>query len=100
MAAPAQDSSDWLGPSGRCAVVPGGCGGIGRATAVSFAKVGAKVAVIDRDEKGLETTRSELRALGTDPVVAACDTTSMDSVTAAAASVEKSLGSCGILVNT
>lgn len=99
MATPAQDS-DWLGLSGRVAVVTGGGGGIGRATAVSFARAGARVAVIDRDEKGLETTRSELRALGAEPVVAACDTTSVESVAAAAASVEKSLGPCSILVNT
>ena len=55
MAAPAQESKDWLGLSGRVAVITGGGGGIGRATAVSFARAGAKVAVIDRDEKGLET---------------------------------------------
>ena len=100
MAAPAQDSSDWLGLAGRIAVITGGGGGIGRATAVSFAKAGARVAIIDRDEKGLETTRSELRALGAEPVVAACDTTNMDSVTAAAEAAEKSLGPCSILVNT
>jgi NAD(P)-dependent dehydrogenase (short-subunit alcohol dehydrogenase family) len=100
MAAPAQDSKDWLGLSGHVAVVTGGGGGIGRATAVSFAKAGAKVAVLDRDEKGLETTRGELHALGAQPVVAACDTTNMDSVTAAAEAVEKSLGLCGVLVNT
>src|SRR5215831_2306677 len=97
MAAAAQESTDWLGLSGRVAVVTGGGGRIGRATALSFAKAGAKVAVLDRDEKGLETTRSELRALGCEPVVAPCDTTNAESVTAAAAAVEKSLGSCSIL---
>src|SRR5262245_49331364 len=100
MAAPAQESKDWLGLSGRVAVITGGGGGIGRATAVSFAKAGAKIAVIDRDEKGLEATRSELRALGSEPVVAPCDTTNADSVTAAAEAVEKALGPCSILVNT
>jgi NAD(P)-dependent dehydrogenase (short-subunit alcohol dehydrogenase family) len=100
MAASAQDSSDWLGLLGRVAVVTGGGGGIGRATAVSFAKAGAKVAIIDRDEKGLEATRSELQALGAEPVVAACDTTNADSVAAAAEAVEKSQGPCSILVNT
>lgn len=100
MAAPAQNSFDWLGLSGRVAVVTGGGGGIGRATAVGFARAGARVAVIDRDEKGLETTRAELRALGVDPLIAACDTTSLESVSAAAEAVAKSLGACSVLVNT
>src|SRR5438477_12835393 len=100
MAAPAQESKDWLGLSGRVAVITGGGGGIGRATAMSFAKAGAKVGVIDRDEKCLEVTRSELGALGAEPVVAPCDTTDAASVTAAAAAVEKALGPCSILVNT
>jgi NAD(P)-dependent dehydrogenase (short-subunit alcohol dehydrogenase family) len=67
---------------------------------VSFARAGAKVAVIDRDEKGLEATRGELHALAAEPVVVACDTTNADSVAAAAEAVEKSLGPCSILVNT
>jgi NAD(P)-dependent dehydrogenase (short-subunit alcohol dehydrogenase family) len=53
-----QDSSDWLGLSGRVCVVTGGGGGIGRATAVSFANAGARVAAIDRDERGLEATQA------------------------------------------
>lgn len=100
MAAPAQESFGWLGLSGRIAVVTGGGGGIGRATAVNFARAGASVAILDRDEKGLETTRNELRALGAEPVVAACDTSNMESVAAAADAVEKSLGPCSILANT
>jgi NAD(P)-dependent dehydrogenase (short-subunit alcohol dehydrogenase family) len=100
MAAPAQDSTDWLGLSGRIAVITGGGGGIGRATAISFAKAGAGVAILDRDENGLAKTHSELRAMGFDAVVAPCDTTDAASVANAAAAVEKSLGPCSILVNT
>jgi NAD(P)-dependent dehydrogenase (short-subunit alcohol dehydrogenase family) len=100
MAASAQDSSDWLGLAGRVAVVTGGGGGIGRATAVSFAKAGARIAIIDRDEKGLAATRSELQALGAKSVVTPSDTTDEASVAAAAEAVEKSLGPCSILVNT
>ena len=100
MAAPAQDSSDWLGLSGRVAVITGGGGGIGRATAASFARAGARVAILDRDEKGLAKTQHELRAMGTDAVALPCDTTDAASVTAAAAAVGKSLGPCSILVNT
>ena len=55
-----QHSSDWLGLSGRVCVVTGG-GGIGRAVTINLARAGARVAAIDRDERGLEATRAELR---------------------------------------
>jgi NAD(P)-dependent dehydrogenase (short-subunit alcohol dehydrogenase family) len=101
---PRQDSSEqssaWLGLSCRVCVVTGGGGGIGRATAISLAKAGARVAAIDRDEAGLATTEAELHKQGGSHLVIRCDTTSPESITAASEAIEKSLGACGVLVNT
>jgi NAD(P)-dependent dehydrogenase (short-subunit alcohol dehydrogenase family) len=95
----AQTSSDWLGLAGRVCVVTGGGGGVGRAVASSFARAGAHVAAIDRDERGLEVTRAELRELGCEHVITRCDTASAESVAAASETIERSLGPCSVLVN-
>jgi 3-oxoacyl-[acyl-carrier protein] reductase len=54
----------WRGPllEGKVAVVTGGARGIGRATAAQFGLLGAKVALLDRDEASLRAAVSDLRS--------------------------------------
>lgn len=49
---------------GRTAIVTGGGSGIGRASALLFAREGAAVAVVDRDEAMLQETVAEIRDAG------------------------------------
>ena len=95
----APDNKDWLGLGGRVAVVTGAASGIGRAIATSLARAGASVALLDLNVAGAQKASKELNGDGGRTIAIACDTTSQDSITAAAAQTEKELGPCDALVN-
>lgn len=61
------------GLEGRIVLITGGAQGIGRSTALGFAREGARLCIIDIDARALKETESELRALGTNVTTAQAD---------------------------
>ena len=85
---------------GRIAVVTGGAGGIGSATAERLLAEGACVLLLDRDVTALEERARQLKAqVGNDIVRSAvCDVTDEDQVSAAFAACAREFGGLDILV--
>ena len=61
--------------TGKVALITGGGGGIGRATALAFAKAGAKVVVVDRDMAAGEATAGIIKQQGGEAKFVAADVT-------------------------
>ncbi len=61
--------------TGKVALVTGAGNGIGRATALAFAKSGAKIVVVDRDKAGGEATAGIIRQQGGEAIFVAADVT-------------------------
>lgn len=59
--------------NGKVVLVTGGASGIGRASAVAFARNGAKVAIADIDGRGGEETLGMIHQAGGDAFFAGCD---------------------------
>jgi NAD(P)-dependent dehydrogenase (short-subunit alcohol dehydrogenase family) len=85
--------------SSQVVVVTGASGGIGRATAVAFARRGDRVALLARGEKGLAGAAAEVRAAGGTPLVVPVDVADAAAVDAAADRVEAELGPIDVWVN-
>src|SRR6202140_2691318 len=68
--------------TGKVALITGAGNGIGRATALAFAKAGAKIVVVDRDTAGGEATVGILRQQGGEARLVAADVTKSSDVAA------------------
>ena len=84
---------------GQRALVTGGSQGIGRATALVLARLGADVAVMARSLDKCETVAEEIRQTGRRGLAVKGDISSHDEVKAAVEKVAAELGPIGILVN-
>jgi len=81
-------------------VITGASAGVGRATAHRFAKDGARVALLARDNPALEHAANEVRELGGVALPIAVDVSDAAQVEAAAERIEQELGPIDIWINS
>ena len=84
---------------GKKAIITGGSRGLGKATALAFAKLGIDVAITGRDETRLKETAEELRSLGVKATYASFDVGNHHEVKIAIQQLIQDLGGVDILVN-
>jgi retinol dehydrogenase 14 len=88
------------GMTGRTVLVTGGTGGIGKATAVGLAALGARVAITGRDRRRTEEAAADIRAAGGPEVdVFVADMSSQAEVRRLASEVVDGLPRLDVLVN-
>ena len=83
----------------KIVIVTGASSGIGRATAIEFAKHGAKLVLIARRKDKLEQTARELERFGTQTLVITCDVSVRSQVKSMSDQVLEKFGKIDILVN-
>lgn len=85
--------------TGKLAWITGGGSGLGRAMALRFAELGARIALSGRRAETLEDTTEEIRDQGGTAAWAACDVRHEEQVKKALAVVVETLGTPDVLVN-
>ena len=85
--------------AGETVLVTGGGTGLGKAIAVEFARLGARVAIVSRGEEHRAAGVAAVEAAGGKAIGVACDIRQADQVAAAFDAVEAQLGLPGVLVN-
>lgn len=80
-------------------IVTGSGTGLGKAIAVEFARLGASVGILSRDEHHRAAGVAAVEAAGGTPLAAACDIRDAGSIADAFDTVESALGPIDVLVN-
>lgn len=84
---------------GKKAIITGGTRGLGRATALAFAKEGIDVAITGRNEEKLKMVVSELKDLGVAATYAVFDVSNYQAVQYGVNQIVADFGTLDILVN-
>lgn len=85
--------------AGKYALITGGSRGLGKATAIAFAKEGIHVAITGRNEENLKNTVKEIADLGVHATYAVFDISNYQEVSHAIAKLRNDFGEFDILVN-
>jgi short-subunit dehydrogenase len=80
-------------------VITGASAGLGRAIAHAFARQGARVGLIARDQTRLEAVKEEVEQLGGSALVLVADVAAAEQIEQAAARVEQEFGPIDVWVN-
>jgi 3-oxoacyl-[acyl-carrier protein] reductase len=88
-----------LGLAGKAVVITGAAGQVGRATALAFAREGARLALAGRTASALEGVAREAEALGTRAIPVPTDITDDGSVSRLIARAHEVYGRVDVLVN-
>ncbi len=83
----------------RVSIVTGGARGIGKAIALTLAREGAKVAIVDFDQEGAITLKNEMERRGVETIAIFCDVSKSPEVKIMVEEVKKVFGRIDILVN-
>src|SRR5687768_10217002 len=85
--------------SGQAAIVTGAGRGIGRATALELARMGADIVVAELDVAGAEKTAAAVQAVGRKALVVPTDVTKRADLAAMVEGTRKQFGRVDVLVN-
>jgi len=85
--------------AGKIALITGGGTGIGRGTALAFAREGAKVAVAGRRVEKLQEVVSEIKVAGGEATAVACDVSRAADAQNAIRKTVEAFGKLNVLVN-
>jgi NAD(P)-dependent dehydrogenase (short-subunit alcohol dehydrogenase family) len=86
-------------PPPRTVVITGASAGVGRASAIRFAREGARIGLLARGSAGLEAAKRDVERLGGSALIFAVDVADPHSVETAADEIERHFGPIDVWVN-